>query len=65
MTTKRHKTKTYIRPRYLCGGPAVNTGSGQAGEKSVHYPEKPGLRSEHRGGHVQAEGHAVMAPCYT
>lgn len=48
---------------YLCGGPAVDAGSSPAGEQPVSHSEEAGLRSQDRRGLVQAERHAVVAPC--
>lgn len=50
-------------PAYLCGGPAVNAASSTGGKEPVGQPEEAGLGPEHRRGHIQAEGHAVVAPC--
>lgn len=47
----------------LCGGPAGHAGPGPAGSQPVSGPEQPGLRAQHRRGHVETEGHAVVAPC--
>lgn len=49
--------------RYLRGGPAGHTGPGPTGSQPVSHPEQAGLRPQHGRGNVQAEGHAVVAPC--
>lgn len=48
---------------HLCGGPAGHAGPSPAGSQPVRHPEEAGLRPQHRGGDVQAEGHAVVTPC--
>lgn len=48
---------------HLCGGPAGHAGPSPAGSQLVSHPQEAGLRAQHRGGHVQAEGHAVVTPC--
>lgn len=47
----------------LCGGPAGHAGPSPAGSQPVSHPEQAGLRPQHRWGHVETEGHAVVAPC--
>lgn len=52
----------WTRP-HLCGGPTRHAGPSPAGSQPVSHPEEAGLRPQHRRGHVQAEGHAVVTPC--